>query len=126
MRRAVTVLLLALGACPATRRRGRTSSSCPGPRSRRRHLPQLVRLRRAVRACRRRTPRLGRCRRRRADGARATRLALPATGHASGPVGRVDRVGGATWSMWVRPVTGGQGVAHVWYVSGELGDGEVW
>lgn len=59
-------------------------------------------------------------------GSRATRLAMPATGQASGPVARVDRVGATAWSMWVRPVTGGQGVAHVWYVSTELGEGEVW
>ena len=59
-------------------------------------------------------------------GSRATRLAMPATGQASGPVARVDSVGGAAWSMWVRPVSGGQGVAHVWYVSSELDEGEVW
>ena len=59
-------------------------------------------------------------------GARATRLVMPATGHATGPVTRVDRIAGAAWSMWVQPVTGGQGVAHVWYVSAELDEGEVW
>ncbi|QBR91331.1 hypothetical protein [Nocardioides euryhalodurans] len=59
-------------------------------------------------------------------GARATRLALAGGGTASGPVGRVGSVADATWSWWVRPVSGGQGVAHVWYVSSELEDGEVW
>jgi len=59
-------------------------------------------------------------------GSRATRLAMPGTGHASGPVARVDSVGGAAWSMWVLPASGGQGVAHVWYVSPELDEGEVW
>ena len=59
-------------------------------------------------------------------GSRATRLAMPATGQASGPVARVDQVADAAWSMWVRPVSGGQGVAHVWFVSSELDEGEVW
>jgi hypothetical protein len=59
-------------------------------------------------------------------GGRATRLALPGTGQATGPVARVDRVGSAAWSMWVRPVAGGQGAAHVWYVTSELDEGEVW
>jgi hypothetical protein len=59
-------------------------------------------------------------------GGRATRLDMSGAGHAAGPVTQVDRVAGATWSMWVRPAAGGQGVAHVWYVSAELGAGEVW
>ncbi len=59
-------------------------------------------------------------------GSRATRLAMPATGQASGPVTRVDDVAAAPWSMWVRPASGGQGVAHVWYVSGDLDEGQVW
>ena len=59
-------------------------------------------------------------------GSRATRLAMPATGQASGPVTRVDDVAAAAWSMWVRPLSGGHGVAHVWYVSGDLDEGEVW
>ena len=45
-------------------------------------------------------------------GSRATRLLrCPATGQASGPVHRVDSVGGATWSMWVRPVTRAAGAS---------------
>jgi hypothetical protein len=59
-------------------------------------------------------------------GSRATRLAMPGTGQASGPVTRVDDVAGAGWSLWVRPTSGGRGVAHVWYVSAELDAGEVW
>lgn len=59
-------------------------------------------------------------------GSRATRMELPETGQATGPVTRVDRVSGATWSLWVRPVAGGQGAAYVWYASAELGAGEVW
>ncbi len=59
-------------------------------------------------------------------GSRATRLAVPETGQASGPVTRVDDVAGAAWSMWVRPASGGRGAAHVWYVSAELDAGEVW
>ncbi|WP_432479111.1 hypothetical protein [Nocardioides sp. GXQ0305] len=59
-------------------------------------------------------------------GSRATRLAMPATGQATGPVTRVDDVAAATLSMWVRPQSGGLGVAHVWYVSAELDEGEVW
>ena len=59
-------------------------------------------------------------------GSRATRMELSETGHATGPVTRVDRVAGATWSLWVRPIAGGQGAAHVWYASAGLGVGEVW
>ena len=59
-------------------------------------------------------------------GARATRMELPETGQATGPVTRVDGVARADWSVWVRPVEGGQGAAHVWYASAELGPGEVW
>ena len=59
-------------------------------------------------------------------GVRATRLALPGPGSASGPVSRVDAIGSAPWSFAVRPLAGGEGVAHVWYVSAELDPGEVW
>jgi len=59
-------------------------------------------------------------------GSRAIGMDLPGTGQATGPVTRVDRVAHADWSLWVRPVEGGVGAAHVWYVSAGLEPGEVW
>ena len=128
MRRAAVVLVLALATLTLTRPASAGDVVVvPGtvlPRGR--HLPQLVRLRGPLRAHRGRPERLGRARRRAPLGSRATRLAMPATGQASGPVTRVDDVAAAGWSLWVRPVSGGRGVAHVWYVSGDLDEGEVW
>lgn len=51
---------------------------------------------------------------------------MPAGGSATGPVSRVESVSDATWSFSVRPLAGGQGVGHVWCVSGDLEPGEVW
>lgn len=57
---------------------------------------------------------------------RATRLSMPAAGQATGPVSRVASVAAAEWGMSVKSDTGAPGVAHVWYVSSELEQGEVW
>ncbi len=59
-------------------------------------------------------------------GERATRLSMPGPGSAAGPVSQVSSVADSAWSMWVRAADGGHGVGHVWYVSGELDEGQVW
>ena len=59
-------------------------------------------------------------------GRRATSLAMPGTGTASGPVGLVGSVATATSRLSVDAAAGSRGVAYVWYVSSELEDGEVW
>ena len=59
-------------------------------------------------------------------GERATSLSMPGPGSAAGPVSQVSSVADAAWSMWVQAADGGQGVGHVWYVSSELDNGQVW
>ena len=59
-------------------------------------------------------------------GRRATNLALPGTGTASGPVSLVGSVATATSRLWVDAAAASSGVAYVWYVSDELRSGEVW
>jgi hypothetical protein len=59
-------------------------------------------------------------------GERATALALPGTGTASGPVSLVGSVATATSRLSVNSAGGASGVAYVWYVSSELDAGQVW